>query len=234
MSPSGLPDDTNPLFNPDSGGHALPSDPREIAAVLQATQRTYDANPYYPARYGARGRAFAHADGGYLVTLTDSYQSHVHEQVSWLATLLAARGMPSWLLEVHLRVLQEELNSRVPGGTARFAKLGRAADRLRKLRCARMAQGDFDAVATEFNMTAGSGIDNVGCLLAAAVCDERGGSAQAVPSLVTWLSDPGRFSQRWCNAVTQAIARARAMPVPVARSLKVRHGRARGQVPRGP
>lgn len=112
MSETGRPDDTNPLFNPDSGSHPLPSDPHEIAAVLQATQRCYDANPYYHARYGVRGRSFAHADGGYLVTLTNSWQSYVHEQVSWLASLLAARGMPSWLLEVHLQVLQEELNSR--------------------------------------------------------------------------------------------------------------------------
>lgn len=214
MSQTGLPHFNNPLFNADSGGHPLPSDPREIAAVLQATQRCYDANPYYHARYGARGRAFAHADGGYLVTLTNTLQSYVHEQVSWLARLLSARGMPSWLLEVHLQVLQEELNSRFMSSTARFAKLGRAADRLRKLRCARMAPGDFDAIATEFNLAAGSGIDNAGCLLAAAVCDERGGSAQAVPSLVKWLGDTERFSQRWCRAVAQAIDRARAMPVP--------------------
>lgn len=215
MSQTGRPEYTNPLFNPDSGSHPLPSDPLEIEAVLQATQRSYDTNPYYHARYGTRGRAFAHADGGYLVTLTNTWQSYVNEQVSWLASLLAARGMPSWLLEVHLHVLQEELNSRVPSGTARFAKLGRAADRLRKLRCARMAQGDFDAVAADFNLTAGAGIDNVGCLLASAVCDERGGSAQAVASLVTWLSDTERFSQCWCSAAARAIAGARAMPLPV-------------------
>lgn len=90
-----------------------------------------------------------------------------------------------------------------------------------------MAQGDFDAVAADFELTAGAGIDNVGCLLASAVCDERGGSDRAVPSLVTWLSDTGRFSQRWCSAVAHAIASAQAMPVPVVRALKVRPRRAR-------
>ncbi len=209
-----LPDATHPLFNPDSGRHALPRDPREIAAVLQATQRCYDAHPYYLARYGARGRAFAHADGGYLVTLTDTWQSHVHEQVSWLAGLLAARGMPTWLMEVHLGLLHEELRTRVPQGSLRYAKLRRAATRLRKLRCARMAQEDFDALAAEFNATAGPGIANAGCLLAAAVCDERGGQAEALPSLLKWLVDPDRFSPRWCEAVAQAVARARALPVP--------------------
>ena len=208
------PDPTHPLFNPGSGGHPLPSDPREIAAVLRATQRSYDTHPYYHARYGVRGRSFAHADGGYLVTLTTTRQSYVHEQIVWLASVLAARGMPSWLLEHHLRVLQEELDSEVPGGSARYAKLGRAAERLRKLRCARMAQGDFDAVAADFDLTAGAGIDNVGCLLACAVCDERGGSDRAVPSLVSWLGDAGRFSHRWCSAVTRAVANARSMPVP--------------------
>ena len=42
------------LFNPDSGGHPLPHDPREIDEVLQATQRCFDAHPYFLARFGAR------------------------------------------------------------------------------------------------------------------------------------------------------------------------------------
>jgi len=198
------------LFNPDSGGHPLPHDPREIDAVLQATQRCFDAHPYFLARFGARGRSFANSDGGYLVTLTYTWQSHVHEQVSWLAQLLSARGMPSWLMEVHLQYLHQELRRRVPDGGWRFAKLRRAATRLRSLRCSRMAQEDFDAVVTGFDAEAGPGIGNAGGLLAAAVCDERGGWVEAVPSLIEWLADRGRFSPRWCSAVDHALAQARS------------------------
>jgi hypothetical protein len=221
------PDPTHPLYNPDSGRHALPHDPREIAAVLRATQRCYDAHPYYLARYGARGRRFSQSDGGYLVTLASAWQGHVHEQVAWLASLLAARGMPCWLMECHLRILQEELCRGIPEDHARFARLGRAAHRLRMRRLARMAQADFDAVAAEFEAAAGPGIDNAGGLLAGAVCDERGGSAEALPRLLEWLRDPGRFSPRWCAAVDQAIARARATPVPKVRSPRTRPEAAR-------
>ena len=207
-------DGNHRLFNPDSGGHPLPNDPREIDAVLQATERCFDAHPYFIARYGERGRSFANSDGGYLVTLTYSWQSHVDEQVAWLAQLLSARGMPSWLMELHLQCLHQELRRRLPEGSTRFAKLRRAATRLRKLRCSRMAQEDFDAIAAGFDAAAGPDIANVGGLLAAAVCDERGGWLEAVPSLVEWLADRERFAPRWCGAVHQALADARASALP--------------------
>ncbi len=200
----------HPLFNPDAGSHALPADPREIDAVLAATQRCYAAHPYFQARYGARGRSFTNSDGGYLVTLTTTWQSHVHEQVHWLCDLLAARGMPSWLMEVHLQLLHEELLLRIRGESARLAKLKVAGSRLREQRLARMAQADFDAIAQAFDTAAGPGIDNAGCLIPAAMCDERGGRDQSVPSLVRWLADPARFPARWCEAVAQALRQARS------------------------
>jgi hypothetical protein len=80
-----------------------------------------------------------------------------------------------------------------------------------------MSQDDFDAVVAEFNATSGPGIDNAACLLAAAVCDERGGWTEAVPSLVKWLGDPGRFSPEWCGAVNLAIGQARSMALPAPR-----------------
>ena len=228
MSALAPPDPSHPLFNPDSGRHPLPDDPREIAAVLQAAQRSYDMHPYYLARYGERGRTFTHSDGGYLVTLTTTWQSYVDEQISWLSSLLAARGMPSWLMETHLLQLHQALRSKVPEGAARFTKLRRASTRLRKLRCARMAQADFDAVADQFNATAGPGIGNAGGLIAAAVCDERGGSAEALPTLLKWLADPARFPPAWCFAVAQAVVRAQAAPIPAAPPVASRPGGSRG------
>lgn len=205
--------DGHPLFNADAGDHPLPDDPREIDAVLQATRLCYGAHPYFMARYGARGLAFTQSDGGWLVTLSTTWQSHVHEQVSWLCDLLAARGMPSWLMEVHLMLLHEALRQRLPGQGPRFAKLRRAATRLRQQRCARMAQADFDAIAERFEAQAGPELANAGRLIVAAVCDERGGRDQAVPGLLKWLADPGRFSPRWCTAVQEAVASARATPL---------------------
>lgn len=206
--------DKHPLFNADAGDHPLPEDPREIDAVLQATRLCYDAHPYFMARYGARGLAFTNSDGGWLVTLSTTWQSHVHDQVSWLCDLLAARGMPSWLMEMHLLLLHEALRQRLPGEGLRFAKLRRAATRLRQQRCARMAQADFDAIAERFDTQAGPALANAGRLIVAAVCDERGGRDLAVPSLLKWLADPGRFPAPWCAAVAEALAQARATPMP--------------------
>lgn len=205
----------HPLFNPDAGSHALPDDPREIEAVLAATQRCYAAHPYFLARYGARGLSFTNSDGGYLVTLTGTWQSHVHGQVHWLCDLLSARGMPSWLMEEHLRLLHEELRQRIRGQSARLAKLKAAGSRLREQRLTRMAQADFDAIAQAFETDAGPGIANAGGLIPAAVCDERGGREQSIPSLVRWLADPARFPPRWCAAVAEALGRARGAPRPV-------------------
>jgi len=213
MNHPDTPPGPHPLFNADAGQYPLPDDPREIAAVLQATQRCYDAHPYFMARYGARGLAFTNSDGGWLVGLSNTAQSHVHEQVAWLSDLLAARGMPSWLMELHLLLLHQALRERLPGEGQRFAKLRRAATRLRQQRCARMAQADFDAIAAYFEAQAGPELANAGRLIVAAVCDERGGRDQAVPSLLKWLADPGRFTARWCAAVDVAVAQARATPV---------------------
>lgn len=205
----------HPLFNADAGQHPLPDDPQEIDAVLQATRHCYELHPYFMARYGARGVAFTNSDGGWLVCLSHTWQSHVHEQVAWLSDLLAARGMPSWLMELHLLLLHEALRQRLPGQGLRFAKLRRAATRLRQQRCARMAQADFDAIADRFDAQAGPELANAGRLIVAAVCDERGGRDQAVPSLMKWLADPGRFTPRWCAEAARALAAARATPLAV-------------------
>lgn len=226
MSHAGPPPGRHPLHNPDAGQHPLPEDPREIDAVLQATRRCYAEHPYFMARYGERGLAFTNSDGGWLVVLSTAWQSHVHEQVSWLCDLLAARGMPSWLMEVHLMLLHQALRERLPGQALRFARLRRAATRLRQQRCARMAQADFDAIAEHFQAQAGPDLANAGRLIVAAVCDERGGRDQAVPSLLRWLADPGRFPARWCCAVDEALVQARATPMPApSRARPVRPGR---------
>jgi hypothetical protein len=187
----------------------LPSDPREINAALVAGERCYEAHPYFLARYAERGEAFTRSDGGYLVTLASHPVAYVIQQVNWLGVLLASRGMPRWLLEVHLVYLYEELAASIPMRRGKYRKLLKAAETLRAERETWISQTDFADLAAAFAAAAGDGLAGAGELLVAAVCDEAGGIARAVPSLVEWLGDPGRFSSQWCDAVRETLACAR-------------------------
>jgi hypothetical protein len=199
------------LFNADAGSHPLPVDAREIAAVLRASSRCHQVQPYFLERYGERGEAFTRSDGGYLATLADHPQSHVDTQVAWLARVLASRGIPRWLMELHLDLLVEELTAAVPERAFEYFKLHCAAQVLREERLAVISQSDFDALVAEFESASGSGIKGAGALLVAAVCDEYCGLAEAVPSLVVWLGNPTRFSPKWCVAATDTLTRARRL-----------------------
>lgn len=204
-------DARHPLCNPEAGDHPLPSDPAEVAAALRAGQRCLAAYPYFELRYGARGEAFTRSDSGYLVTLTQASQGYVDQQVEWLAGVLASRGMPRWLMEVHLAFLHEELVAILPERAEQWRMLLVTARRLREVREARIGAADFERLAVEFIQSSGSGLDEAGALLVAAVCDEANGLDTAVPSLIRWLGDSARFGARWCVAVTHTLAVARAL-----------------------
>ena len=199
----------NPLYNSEAGSHPLPSDKREVGAVLLATNRCYAAHPYFAARYGARGEAFTRSDGGYLTTLVDYPQCHVNEQVQWLASTLASRGMPRWLMEAHLDFLHQELAAAVPWRLDSYHKRGAAAQALRDERNHWIPQSDFDTLSALFEARSGEGMRGGGGLLVAAVCDECCGLAEAVPSLIKWLGASERFPPQWCAAVFEILAVAR-------------------------
>ena len=198
------------LFNPEAGDHPLPQDAEEIAAVLQATSRCYEDYPYFFARYGTRGEAFARSDGGYLATLVVYPQSHVNEQVLWLATALASRGMPRILMEAHLDFLNEELVRRVAKHARPYEKLRFTAQLLRNERHRWIPQSEFNDLVEGFELNSGPGLRGCGRLVVAAVCDECCGLTESVSSLVMWLSDPKRFPSLWCESVSETLSLARA------------------------
>lgn len=201
----------HPLYNASAGNHPLPSDRREIEAVLRAGRRCYETHPYLWQRYGARGEEFSRSDGGYLVTLASNPQSYVDSQVDWLGQVLANRGLPRKLLEDHLELLVEELTLAVPGREAKYRKLHRAAQNIRQAGQIWISQAQFNNLVVSFEEQAGVGLKGAGELLVAAVSDECCGMTKAVSSLVSWLGDAHRFTPQWCAAVNDTIARARIM-----------------------
>jgi heme oxygenase len=201
-------------LNWEAGRHIVPLDEREIDAALRAGEWTWRRFPYYKWRYGARGERFTRSDSAWLVTLVECEQETINKQISWLGRVLSARGMPQWLLEYHLRHLQEALVSVVPERTALYERLACSAEMLCMVRrkyvsdellaqCGSTFEG---LVGTEWSQK----IPEAGQLLAAAVADEKLGIAQAVSSIEGWMTDGSRFPKNWVDAVRTTIQNARS------------------------
>lgn len=220
-------------LNPSAGDVPMPDDPREIDAALRAGRITWRLVPYYRWRYGERGEAFTRSDSAWLVTLCRHPQSHVHEQLAWLGAVLSNRGMPQWLLEIHLEVLFRQLNRTVPENATAYEKLLTASFVLSEARQRRISEESVERLSKQFARDVGAPghrwMLGTGRLLVAAVADEKAGMTHAVTSLESWLVDPKRFDEarghafppnlsdiaerlppeRWRRAVHQIIEHAR-------------------------
>ncbi len=202
-------------LNPEAGSHPIPADPREIEAALRAGEVTWKRFPYYEERYGERGRSFTRSDSAWLVTLCEQEEAVAHEQVAWLGSVLAARGMPRWLLEQHLGVLHDELVRSIPDLASAFGNLRAAAEMLAAERRAHLGDDELHDLTIAFDSRVPSEwserLPETGALLGAAVADERAGVENAVASLTAWLSDPGRFPDSWIAAVATTVREAQAL-----------------------
>lgn len=195
------------VVNPASGGYEITTDATLLRAAVRAAQRSIDAMPYYGARYGDRGSRFATTDSAWLVALAAVPEHRAVQQVEWLARLLAARGMPSWLLEVHLESLAAELYS--VAGEGAGGALPAAADALATTR-RRHVGDDLLRLADEWADTSlgeALPVPRAGALMAAAVADERAGVTADDTPVVDWLTEPGRADDEVARRVLEVRAR---------------------------
>ncbi len=202
-------------INPEAGRHPIPTDSREVEASLRAADRCWRQFPYFESRYGERGHRFARSDGAWLATLCQYEPAQVREQVHWLGRLLAARGMPTLLLEVQLEMLFEELVAAVPDKRCEYEKLLFAAKELRALRQKYLTDERLRDLGNVFDRTAGAGLSrqfsSTGRLLGAAIADEIAGNSKAVESLSTWMCNATRFTPEWIAAVNETVMEARRL-----------------------
>ena len=200
-------------LNPEAGNHEITLDPRELGAALRAGERSWRRFPYYELRYGGRGRRFTRSDSAWIVTVAKEPLSDAKRQLRWLGALLAARGMPRWLLEMHLAELHAELVAAVPGNRTSYDHLLEVATIFRRERFRRLDEATSAELAAAFDRRVGPDpmprIPEAGALLVAAVADERAGLGGGVDSLLEWLADPARFSAGWVAATTETIVAAR-------------------------
>ena len=209
-------------LNAEAGDHVVTADPAALAAGSAAVERTYQVFPYYQLRYGERGRAFSASDSGWLMTIADLDDAAALSEIQWLNKVLAARGMPSLLMEVHLRHLAQELDALVADGQQQWAdraeRFRRIADALQGARRLVMPAEEADALVSAFVAAApapeAARLPHTGELLAAALADERDGVRQAVPSVLSWLADAERFPRAWLAAVHALVAAGQARPEP--------------------
>ena len=202
------------VLNREAGHHVVTAEPHEVKAARRAAQRSWAHFPYYGRRYGTRGRQFSLSDSGWLATLCDLPAGAALEQVRWLGRVLSSRGMPQWLLEIHLDHLHEELTKARPESAPRYDILLRGADALREMREAHFPPAVFEALASAFHARVGETwtrrLRGMGGILVAAVADERSGIDLAVPTLTEWVCDPERFPPEWIAAVQDTLGQARA------------------------
>lgn len=200
-------------INPFAGVHLITAQPLELEAVQRATEASLREAPYYLERYGERGRLFGGSDGAWLVTVCRGDAEFVQRQVLWLGRVLAARGMPRWLLQRHLEQLHDELISAIPDHGGRYGALLDACSTLRDQQRQHLSEADARATAAAFDAEADPAwvarLPNMGRIVAGAVADEAAQIANAVESVEEWAADPVRFPERWIAAVRAALANAR-------------------------
>lgn len=196
----GLPADAA-VVNADAGGYEITTDATLLRAAVRAAQRSIDAMPYYGARYGARGSRFATTDSAWLVSLAWLDDASAIRQVQWLARVLASRGMPSWLLEIHLDELVREVAT--VAGFEAVGALPATAAALASARRAHVGDELMDAADAWAAEALGDAlpVPRAGALMAAAVGDVRSGLTRDDTSLVDWLTHGERVSDAVATAL---------------------------------
>lgn len=201
------------MLNPEAGRHPVPDNEAELQAAVNAARRCCQEFPYFDERYGERGRGFAKSDAAWLATLAPLPRSRLLSQVEWLGRVLGNRGMPRLTLERQLELLYQELVSAVPEQQKIYEGLLEAAGFLRSERLRSIPDPVFDELAGQFHAAThgeqeGRGL-RAGELIVSAVCDEGEGISEAVGSLLSWLTDPRRFSNEWIAEVNKTTELAR-------------------------
>ena len=189
-------------MNFEAGDHAIPQTPSEIDLALRAARAAWEKFPYLERRYGARGRRFTNSDSCWLVTLTRAPgQDVTTKALDWLRTVLATRGIPTVVLEVHLRTIQQAIALKFPEQIKMRAQFDLfLSNREAERRVYFGAEGQsplIDVFNRRFQACSGLKVGSAADLVASAWMDERSGIFGSLSALHSWLTDVGRFSRDW-------------------------------------
>jgi heme oxygenase len=208
-----------PVLNREAGTHRIPQDPREIQAALRAGAVSWERFPYYELRYGSRGRRFTRSDSAWIVTLAGESGAVAEHQLRWLGRFLASRGMPRWLLELHLEELHRELVAVRPERAEGYGVLLGVARTLREERLRILDRESIHLLTRRFEAEVPpaelAGLPWAPHILVAAVADEMAGISGSIRSVEVWMRDRARFSEAWASGVRDLLDRARERARPL-------------------
>jgi hypothetical protein len=193
-------------INFEAGNHAMPQNPAEISLALRAAKVAWEKYPYLEHRYGERGRRFTDSDSCWLVTLARAPREvTVTKSLEWLRTVLASRGIPTVVLEFHLRAISEEMTEQ-PDMQIQFGHflLDREAER-RKLFGAESRSRLIDVFDQRFRACTGLKIESAAELITSAWVDEHCGISGSISALRDWFTDVERFSKEWITNVNELL-----------------------------
>ena len=201
-------------LNPSAGTHPVTADPREIGAANRAGERSLEEYPYYLERYGERARLFGLSDGAWIVTLCGNPdEAAITSEVTWLAHVLASRGMPSIMMERHLDFMVEELTAAVPEKAEQYSRLRIAREVLAERRRALISDEDMTALADAFTAAVHPEVNRrfprMGELLVSAAVDEAGGIARAATSIADWAGSAESLPSGFVTTMQTTLAAAR-------------------------
>lgn len=202
-------------INFEAGDHAMPQDPREVDLALRAGRAAWQQYPYLERRFGERGKRFTCSDSCWLVALTRMPVEIATKNLEWLRTVLASRGIPTIVLETHLRLVAQGLAVSFPEQIDKRERFDRFLANLdaerRALGGASAALSLIEPFERRFRGCVGSTVESAAQLIAAAWIDERSGIDGALPAVRDWFADTRRFSSDWIatvDALVTALDRA--------------------------
>ncbi len=194
-------------LNVEGGAHPVALDAVVLRAATRASSRSFEQLPYYRARYGSRGARFATSDSGWLASLVAHRPETAGRHVAWLASLLAVRGMPTWLMELHLDELVAQLREAgCPVGGLPTVLGRRRWERRLHVPDALFEQAEFwmrDRLAVP-------PVEGSGRLIAAATSDVLAGVTTDDSAVLDWMTDPDRTSREDAAALLSVRARVRS------------------------
>ncbi len=196
-------------LNPEAGDHAIPEDPKVIELALRAGRKAWNRYPYLKQRFGERGERFTSSDSCWLAVQYLQSPHAATRSLQWLRTVLSTRGLPTIILEDHLKELNREfdlLNGKSAESSSFDPFLLSLADERKRF---------FNDQATlemhlrnqlRFKNWAPEEVLEMSRLITSAWMDEKSGRNGALSSTLAWFTDTARYSAEWIILVHQFVS----------------------------
>jgi len=197
-------------INFEAGDHAIPQNPLEVELALRVGRRAWEQYPYLQCRFGERGRRFTNSDSCWLVTLTHMPDETVTKNLTWLRTVLSARGVPTVILETHVREISQELRFEFGEHLDGHHRMDQFLSNLELERKKISGERDFSHLVEEFerqfSSCAGFRVKSAAQLITSAWIDERSGITGSLAATQDWFANSERFSREWITNVNGLVA----------------------------